>query len=116
MSDSHEPSYYEIALTNRQVMVAFVALLLCLLAAFVGGVWLGREGWDPTPGGPAPAVQAEGPASPTDLEGLEEFKFYSDAQPEAEADRPLAEDVGSAPAGSTAAPPPPRTSPPPPPP
>ena len=43
MSDSHEPSYYEIALTNRQVVVAFVILLVCLIAAFFSGVWVGRE-------------------------------------------------------------------------
>ncbi len=35
---AHEPSYYEIALTNRQVMVAFVVLLACVVAAFLSGV------------------------------------------------------------------------------
>jgi len=43
VSEPHEPSYYEIALTNRQVVVAFVILLTCLLAAFFSGVWIGRE-------------------------------------------------------------------------
>jgi DedD protein len=43
MAESHEPSYYEIALTNRQVIVAFVLLLGCLLTAFFSGVWIGRE-------------------------------------------------------------------------
>src|SRR5215468_2616653 len=43
VSNSHEPSYYEIALTNRQVIVAFVLLLLCLIAAFFSGLWIGRE-------------------------------------------------------------------------
>jgi DedD protein len=43
VSNSHEPSYYEIALTNRQVIVAFVLLLVCLIAAFFSGVWIGRE-------------------------------------------------------------------------
>lgn len=43
MSEPHEPSYYEIALTNRQVIVAFAILLTCVLAAFVSGVWVGRE-------------------------------------------------------------------------
>ncbi|MFY9825398.1 MAG: hypothetical protein WAM82_28740, partial [Thermoanaerobaculia bacterium] len=43
MSEPHEPSYYEIALTNRQVVVAFVVLLVCLLSAFFSGVWIGRE-------------------------------------------------------------------------
>ena len=42
MKDSHDQSYYEIALTNRQVMSIFVVLLGCVLAAFLGGVWLGR--------------------------------------------------------------------------
>jgi DedD protein len=43
MAESHEPSYYEIALTNRQVIVAFVILLACILTAFFSGVWIGRE-------------------------------------------------------------------------
>ena len=34
MHDSQEPSYYEIALTNRQVLVFFVVLLLCVVGAF----------------------------------------------------------------------------------
>ena len=40
MTNSHEPSYYEIALTNRQVVVAFVILLLCLVSAFFSGLWI----------------------------------------------------------------------------
>lgn len=43
MSTSHEPSYYEIALTNRQVLVAFVILLVCLVVAFLSGAWIGRD-------------------------------------------------------------------------
>ncbi|MFQ5525315.1 MAG: SPOR domain-containing protein [Thermoanaerobaculia bacterium] len=43
MSQEHDQSYYEIALTNRQVMSIFVVLLVCILAAFLGGVWLGRD-------------------------------------------------------------------------
>jgi len=43
VAESHEPSYYEIALTNRQVIVAFVILLVSLLSAFFSGVWIGRE-------------------------------------------------------------------------
>lgn len=43
LPDAPEPSYYEIALTNRQVVGAFVVLLACLLAAFLGGLWVGRE-------------------------------------------------------------------------
>jgi cell division protein FtsN len=44
VAEPHEPSYYEIALTNRQVVVAFVILLTCVLGAFFSGVWIGREG------------------------------------------------------------------------
>jgi hypothetical protein len=43
VTEPREPSYYEIALTNRQVVVAFVILLVCLLSAFFSGVWIGRE-------------------------------------------------------------------------
>ncbi len=42
MSTNEEPSYYEIALTNRQVVSAFVILLGCLLVAFLSGVWIGK--------------------------------------------------------------------------
>jgi len=44
VSDSREPSYYEVALTQRQVLVAFLVLLACLVAAFLSGVWVGRPG------------------------------------------------------------------------
>lgn len=46
MSQSNEPSYYEIALTNRQVLMVFVVLLVCVVIAFISGVWVGR-GNDP---------------------------------------------------------------------
>ena len=42
VNETHEPSYYEIALTNRQVMVVFVVLLMSVIAAFLSGVWIGR--------------------------------------------------------------------------
>lgn len=38
-----EPSYYEVSLTHRQVVVALAVLLICVFAAFLAGVWLGRE-------------------------------------------------------------------------
>ncbi len=44
MSEIRETSYYEIALTNRQVLTVFVILLACLVAAFLSGVWIGRRG------------------------------------------------------------------------
>lgn len=43
MTHSHEPSYYEIALTNKQVLIVFVVLLICIVAAFFSGVWVGRK-------------------------------------------------------------------------
>lgn len=71
MTDHHEPSYYEIALTNRQVLVAFVVLLLCLLGAFFSGVWVGR--------GAAPAKPpAQATAPPKSDAPLEEYTFFSE--------------------------------------
>lgn len=43
LPEAHEPSYYEIALTNRQVVAAFVVLLACVIVSFLGGLWVGRE-------------------------------------------------------------------------
>jgi DedD protein len=112
VSDSHEPSYYEIALTNRQVIVAFVILLVCLIAAFFSGVWVGRES-----GFRAAEQMARNtpPAEEEEKEGrnLEELEFFESGQktttapepaatpapaPEPPADEgsTLAEDMGSA--------------------
>lgn len=46
MSDSQEPSYYEIALSNRQVVFFFVGVLFFVVGAFLCGVWVGRSGQD----------------------------------------------------------------------
>jgi len=78
---SQEPSYYEIALTNRQVLGFFVVLLLCVVGAFFSGIWLGKK----QPGdGPllarAEAVAAEAVESE---EPLEELNFFTDEQPAA---------------------------------
>jgi cell division protein FtsN len=75
-----EQSYYEIALTNRQVMTIFVVLLFCLLVAFLSGVWVGREGT----GLPLETVAAEamtGGVAAGDAQ-LEELDFFS--RPESE--------------------------------
>ena len=98
MTESQEPSYYEIALTNRQVLVAFVVLLACVLLAFFAGVWVGK-------GSPAAATEAaaEPVPEPTPVAGEpEELSFFNDGQrPDlpamAENPRPdttLAEDLG----------------------
>ena len=106
MAESHEPSYYEIALTNRQVVVAFVILLVCLLSAFFSGVWIGREST-------ARAAEQQvvrntpPPQGPPEGQNLEELEFFgsrektaqdraaSDAQEQApaSADTTLLEDV-----------------------
>lgn len=142
MSDSQEPSYYEVALTNRQVLFSFVVLLSCVLLAFVFGVWVGRSD-DPGIGGGSfgddPIAQlGDGP----DLPSSSTVGDSPDDGPEdggeplrkpdlsrLAADPPsgttLAQDVGSAdrtvaddPAAETASeeppPPPVRTAPPPP--
>ncbi len=74
-SESHEPSYYEVALTNRQVLIAFVALLVCLVVAFLSGVWIGR--------GEAPR-QATLPASLEATQAkeppLERLSFFNGAE------------------------------------
>lgn len=44
MRESREPSYYEVALTSRQVAGALLVLFACLFAAFFGGLWVGRAG------------------------------------------------------------------------
>jgi cell division septation protein DedD len=80
VSNSHEPSYYEIALTNRQVIVAFVLLLLCMVAAFFSGVWIGRES-----GVRSTTEQMVRNAPPPQEEkkegqNLEEFEFFDSAQ------------------------------------
>ncbi|HYH45304.1 MAG TPA: SPOR domain-containing protein [Thermoanaerobaculia bacterium] len=79
MTNSHEPSYYEIALTNRQVVVAFVILLLCLVSAFFSGLWIGRES----------SARAQerivrdvppSPAAPQEGQALDELAFFEDEQ------------------------------------
>jgi len=79
VTNSHEPSYYEIALTNRQVVVAFVILLLCLVSAFFSGLWIGRES--------AARVQDQivrntppAPVEPQEGQALDEFRFFEDGQ------------------------------------
>ncbi|HLX10441.1 MAG TPA: SPOR domain-containing protein [Thermoanaerobaculia bacterium] len=91
---AHEPSYYEIALTNRQVVVAFVILLTCVVAAFFSGVWIGRESSARTQerlallargnaGHGSDRVDAMGnPVADKDKpegQALQEFKFFADS-------------------------------------
>jgi cell division septation protein DedD len=76
MSNSQEPSYYEIALTNRQVLGFFVVLLVCVVGAFFSGVWLGQKRDSDRPMVAQAAVTAEA----EDPEGeLEELNFFTDS-------------------------------------
>jgi DedD protein len=43
VAGTSEPSYYEVALTSKQVMAALVIVLACLTAAFFAGFWIGRD-------------------------------------------------------------------------
>ena len=88
MTNSHEPSYYEIALTNRQVVVAFVILLLCLVSAFFSGLWIGRES--------AARAQEQivrnvppAPAAPQEGQELDELAFFEDEQKPGSGDAPV---------------------------
>jgi DedD protein len=80
LTNSHEPSYYEIALTNRQVVVAFVILLLCLVSAFFSGLWIGRE--SAARGARDQIVRnvPPSPAAPEEGQALEELAFFEDGQ------------------------------------
>lgn len=73
MSDEqHEPSYYEIALTGRQVTGAFVVVLVCLLVAFFAGVWIGR-------GAPREALADTGREAPAPTPApKDELSFFAD--------------------------------------
>lgn len=94
----HEPSYYEIALTNRQVVVAFVVLLICLLSAFFSGVWIGRGGTERSPA--EQLARAAPPPEPTEGRNLEELKFFTD---ESSAKRQGKSGPGKSGQGATAA-------------
>lgn len=85
MPERHEHSYYEISLSGTQMVVAFVLVLGCLLAAFFAGVYVGRDGSvtgmtaDAGPTGPEPSPAA---AEEEDEGRLGEFDFFSDEEPE----------------------------------
>jgi cell division septation protein DedD len=86
----HEPSYYEIALTNRQVVVAFVVLLVCLVAAFLSGMWIGRDSGVRSGQQVARLLNQPGGATPdkTDAQpqALQEFKFFNETKKRAPAE------------------------------
>jgi DedD protein len=97
---THEPSYYEIALTNRQVVVAFVILLTCVLAAFLSGVWIGRES---TVRSQEQLVRNSPPQQQASKEGrsLDELEFFDANKKKGEEQTAKQEAVAAPPADST---------------
>jgi cell division septation protein DedD len=77
LSPDHESSYYEIALTNRQVLTIFVVLLTCLVAAFLSGVWIGRR----DDGQGTPEVSAGEPPAAEAAAEMTELNFFSEGSP-----------------------------------
>jgi cell division protein FtsN len=80
LTNSHEPSYYEIALTNRQVVVAFVILLLCLVSAFFSGLWIGRESAARAARDQIVRNAPPSAAAPEEGQELDELAFFEDEQ------------------------------------
>jgi cell division septation protein DedD len=107
LSGSSTPSYYEIALSNRQVLIGFVVLLVCLFVSFVSGVWVGRAGAEAPQATTAAAEQGE----------ISELRFFSGGGPLAEGGAaggsPAAEETPPVtPAASPVSQPPPLPAPP----
>lgn len=83
MPERHERSYYEIALTGTQMVVAFVLVLACLLAAFFAGVYVGRDGALPAMVADTQTAEQESPAEETPQEGEPDaFDFFSEGEPQ----------------------------------
>ncbi len=93
MNDSYERSYYEIALTNNQVLSALAVLLLCLLGSFVAGMWVAREAGSPEDLGTLVAVTTE-PES-TDESAGSEFQFFRRAGSDGDSASAAQEGAGS---------------------
>lgn len=71
---SEERSYYEIALTNRQVAFAIGTLLLCVVGAFIAGLWVAREALGDTVSA-GPRLARDGGEKP--------FAFFEDSEDDA---------------------------------
>ncbi len=89
MSGKARQSYYEIALTSRQVISVFVVLLIAVLAAFLGGLWVGRRAAGPQ----VETVEAQAIESGTEEgdEPLERFEFFSRNEESGDGDAPAGE-------------------------
>lgn len=98
MTGPARQSYYEIALTSRQVMTVFVVLLVAILASFLSGVWVGRQGSAPkVETVEAQAIEAVGEEEDAPLERLDFFsRDATDAAP-AGSDAETVAEPGTAP-------------------
>jgi cell division septation protein DedD len=99
--EGREASYYELALSNRQVFLAVFVLLLGIAGAFLAGVWFAR--------GSAPATRVSQSAAPVEAAAKErvgEYKFFSEKdkpRPAAGTQLPAPTPVKPAPATESAA-------------
>lgn len=102
MIDSRDHSYYEIALTNRQVIGIFTVLLACVVVAFFSGVWIGRGASGPQVATVEPqAIEAGGEPGG---EPLEELEFFRREQSPVAAPQPQAESAERQRAGQSGEP------------
>lgn len=88
MSD-YESSYYEIALTHRQVVVSFVVLLVFVAVVFLCGVWVGKNDSGASGDRVRQAQGASGAGDsdvPTNLDAVEEYSFDQSSADGASAD------------------------------
>ncbi len=79
MSESREASWYEIALTHSQIVKIFVVLLLCLVAAFFSGVWIGRDGGE-TAREASPQVASDELAAAVENGEVGQLNFFRDGE------------------------------------
>jgi cell division septation protein DedD len=99
VAESHEPSYYEIALTNRQVVVAFVVLLICVMGAFFSGVWIGREG--SVRAAQEQMVRNTPPDAAKEGKNLEELEFFDKSKKTADPTKTDPQEAAHPSVGST---------------
>jgi cell division septation protein DedD len=82
-AEVRDSSYYELALTNRQVFAVIVLFLGSLCGAFLAGVWFARDAAPATLASATSAASTPGspPPKPTGS-GLDEYRFFSEQQSE----------------------------------
>ena len=90
-----EVSYYEIALTSRQVLVTFIVALACVALAFFAGVWVGQQDEDAAT--VAEATDAE-PSDETPALG-----FFTDSNDDSATEDSGEQDAAAAPAAQESA-------------